>query len=52
MTGQDLIDYIKEKHLEDCEIAFDREQGSEPDRCYGGIHAEPEQSSIGIVYVF
>lgn len=52
MTGQDLIDYIKENHLKDCEVAFDREPGSAPDRCYGGIHAEPVESSTGIVYVF
>ena len=51
MKGQDLINYIKEHELEDCEIAFRREDGDEPDRCYGGICAEPEESSIGIVYV-
>ena len=52
MTGQDLIDYIKENHLEQCEIAFNREQGEAPDRCYGGIYAEAEQSSEGTIYVF
>ena len=52
MTGQDLIIYIKEHELEDCEIAFRREAGDAPDRCYGGICAELEESSIGFVYVF
>ena len=51
MTGQDLITYIKENELENCEIAFRREAGDAPDRCYSGICAEPEESSIGIVYV-
>ena len=52
MTGQDLINYIKSNHLEDCEIAFDREPGEAPDRCYGGIYAEAVQSSDGTIYVF
>ena len=52
MTGQDLIDYIVAHHLEDSEIAFQREDGESPDRCYGGINAEPEETSIGTIYVF
>ena len=52
MTGQDLIDYILRNHLENCEIAFQRESGEAPDRCYDGIHAEQEETSIGTIYVF
>lgn len=52
MTGQDLIDYILRNHLKICEIAFQHESEESPDRCYDGIHAEQEESSIGTIYVF
>ena len=50
MTGKELIDFIIANGLEEYDIGFDREPGSEPDFLYGGFEAEIDNENKTVVF--